>query len=156
MPYISTFIPEPSAEFLAAAARPLATFSFDFGVMTFYWWTVEQSVLVRCSDSNGRNEWFLQPDGSIRRSIADLLDDDYYLKLKELMIFTSLEYKHGIAAPQRLRDDFFRCEWSDYACDLRVISGAVELRESKKVEEETEPMKITVNVNKGERYISLV
>lgn len=129
MPRISTQIPKPSTEFFTHDGFTLGTFSFDFGAMEFYWWDAQKAVIVRCSDSSGWEEWYIQPNTNIRCSITDLLDGDYYLKLTELMMFDNTELKHGLRAPQLIRDNFFRCTWSDYACDRRAVSGSIVLRD---------------------------
>ena len=130
MSYVSVSIPEPSADFLTSAARPLAVLTFDFGVMEFWWWTDEHKVLVRCAGPEYEADaWYLQPDMKIEHSVGELLDKEYYMTLESMMLFKDDLYRHGKTASEQLRHDFFKCEWSDYACDSRPVSATVVLRE---------------------------
>lgn len=119
--YYSVAIPCPSSKWLKKHARPLALVSLPFGNLEYFWWPEHRHVIIKQSDG----AWYTQADGNILYSIEDLLDGDYYLELDELFIFKNHTYRHGTAAP---KDSFFKCEWSDYACDHRVIHATVGLR----------------------------
>ena len=156
MSRISTQIPKPSATFFSNDGFALGTFVFDFGAMEFYWWDAQKAVIARCSDEHGWEEWYIQPNANIRCSITDLLDGDYYLKLTELMMFDNTELKHGVRAPQLIRDNFFRCEWSDYACDRRAVSGSIVLRDFVEQKAVVEKPVVRNNVKKVDDPVKVV
>lgn len=120
----SVAIPRPSSKWLKKHARPLALVSLPFGSLEYFWWPENRSVIIKQSDG----AWYTQDDGKILYSIEDLLDDEYYLQLDELFVFKNYTYRHGVLVPKDQHASFFNCEWSDYACDHRVIHASVGLR----------------------------
>ncbi len=120
----SVAIPRPSSKWLNKHAQPLGLVTLPFGSLEYFWWPENRNVIIKQSDG----AWYTQADGNILYSIEDLLDDDYYLELDELFVFNNLKYRHGVAAPKDIHDSFFKCEWSDYACDHRVFHATVGLR----------------------------
>jgi hypothetical protein len=120
MSVISTPIPPPAAE---SGLFGLAWFSTPLGPLTVYWWDLYKSVVLHISYSN---LWFIQNNGLIRDSIADIFNwESSLITADELQQF---RYTSGFTGgyynlPEDLTSKFLECEWSDYACDRRPIRG---------------------------------
>ena len=77
---------------------------------TFYWLDSKQ-VIVRNGDS-----WFLQPDATIRASVAAIMNCSEDQVVLEDWNLTS----EGALEGDRAR--FLDCSWSDYAVDAMTVS----------------------------------
>jgi hypothetical protein len=119
----STIIPEPSYEFITKETQILALFNVEEKLLQFYWWRERRQVIVYV---HAHRLWLLQDDLLIRESIADALDwSEARVTTDNLVLFDGPGFRHGMAMPTPLERVFLDCEWSDYACDNRPISGSV-------------------------------
>lgn len=120
--FLSTIIPMPS-EMALESLQTLAIFTFGDRLIVFRWWAEHRKVIVH-SDLN--HTWYIQDDLDIRTSLADILDwGSHSVAVDSLMLYDDATYRHGLALPPALERVFLDCEWSDYACDHRPISGRV-------------------------------
>lgn len=122
--YRSTVIPDPTAALrVDGECTVLATIATDEGFLLYWWWESQRKVILW---SQKHRLWLLQEDMTIRESIADALDwSPAIAEVDNLMIFDGPERRHGMSLPERLVGYFLDCEWSDYACDHRPVSGHV-------------------------------
>lgn len=133
--FLSTVIPEPSYEFMTAETQILALFNVGDTVLQFYWWRERRQVIVY---TQTHRLWLLQNDLRIRESIADLMIwPEFWIEADNMVLFDGPEFRHGFAMPDALEQVFLDCEWSDYACDWRPVSGTI----TKKVFVPTPPAK---------------
>ena len=104
--FYSVSIPEP-----VAALQQLAQILYGDEVLTVFWMNDTRQVVLERDGA-----WYIQPNGSVTRSLAALLQcAPHHLVASGLFFFETPG--HGVAVDTRLSLAFYGCEWSDYACD---------------------------------------
>lgn len=121
---LSTPIPPPLTDWESTTLRLVAAVTTFSGGILVYWWVPHRSVVIYVSE---RNEWYLQNDMPIRESLADLMNwDPYLVRSREVFMFTGRSWGGaGAFLPPFMSTAFLDCEWSDYACEHRVIDVTV-------------------------------
>jgi hypothetical protein len=122
---LSTVIPEPS-EAALRGFTPLGILTWGENMLTYYWWDEPRKVVVW---AQRYGLWLLQDDCVIRDSLADVLGCSAdALETWNLMLFDGPDYHHGLQLPEKMAELFLVCEWSDYACDHRPVTGHLSIR----------------------------
>ena len=104
--FYSVSIPET-----VAALQQLAQILYGDEVLTVFWMNDTRQVVLERDGA-----WHIQPNGSVTRSLAALLQcAPHHLVASGLFFFETPG--HGVAVDTRLSLAFYGCEWSDYACD---------------------------------------
>ena len=104
--FYSISIPEP-----ISALQQLAQILYRDEVLTVFWLNNTRQVVLERAGA-----WHIQPNGSVTRSLAALLQcAPHHLVASSLFFFETPG--HGVAVDTRLSLAFYSCEWSDYACD---------------------------------------
>lgn len=118
---MSTFYSIPIPEPIAAAVEQLAQIQYRDEIISAYWYGETRQVLLRRDD-----DWFIQPNGSVLRSLAALLRcSPHHLAASNLFFFEAPG--RGVAVDNYLGLAFYSCEWSDYACDRIAVQFNLEL-----------------------------
>lgn len=93
----------------------------NYQVVHTYWRRVERQVLFKRG-----NFWFLQADGSIRKSLSLLMD---CLERDIVTVALSLfERGQFVEADPDMKNGFLNCEWSDFASDYMIINVYIQHR----------------------------
>lgn len=122
---LSSVIPEPSSVALGDF-RPLAILTWGDDMLAYYWWTSERKVILW---AQRYNLWLQQDDLKIRNSIADVLGcESGTLETWNMMLYDSPAYHHAVHLPEKIAELFLDCEWSDYACDCRPVTGQLSIK----------------------------
>ena len=106
-----------------ASARPLAHIYHPNGALEYVWNDEDRSVWFR-HVTEGEGEWVRQQDQMIVDSICDArgvrnINDVRFSDVKQYASASAT----GSAEPvtQNMSQQFLFCEWSDYACDHRLV-----------------------------------
>jgi hypothetical protein len=95
-------------------------------MLAYYWWNEPRKVVVW---AQRYGLWLLQDDLVIRDSIADILGcSAAAIETWNMMLFDGPEYHHGVQLPEKMAELFLECEWSNYACDHRPVTGHLSIR----------------------------
>lgn len=115
MPFYSIEIPTPNIP--STHLNALAQIRTPTEYIEVFWWP-EKRKPIFCI--NG--QWYIQPDGNIRGSIAVLLgSEERAVQFQDLFLFEGAKYVHGYAASQNDERSFVECDWSDYAVDCMAF-----------------------------------
>ena len=115
--FYSTPIPEP----ISASVDQLAQIHLanTDEIISVYWYSETRQIVL-----NREDDWYIQPNGSVLRSLAALLHcEPHHLVAESLFFFETPG--HGVAVDRQLSLALYNCEWSDYACDKISIQFAL-------------------------------
>lgn len=122
---LSSVIPEPAQQALENFL-PLAILTLGDDMLSYYWWSSQSKVVVWAQHYN---LWLQQNDAKIRDSLADVLGCvGLALETSNMMLFDGPRFHHGVQLPDKMAELFLDCEWSDYACDRRPVTGRLTIR----------------------------
>jgi hypothetical protein len=108
-----------------AEAHPIAILTWGDNAFAFYWWDAHKKVIIWAQKYG---QWLLQADMNIRDSILDIVDlPGADVELSNVMLFDGPTFHRGVELPEKMKELFLDCEWSDYACDHRPIMGNISI-----------------------------
>jgi len=111
--FYSTPIPQPISATVDQLAQIHLTNTDE--IISVYWYADTRQIVL-----NREDDWYIQPNGSVLRSLAALLHcEPHHLVAESLFFFETPG--HGVAVDRQLSLAFYNCEWSDYACDKIAI-----------------------------------
>ena len=115
--------PSPSAY---GTLSPLAILRWGDNAFAYYWWAAQKKVVIWAEKYS---MWLLQTDMNIRDSILDIVDlPGTEVELDSFIVYDGPSLHHAVEMPERMKELFLDCTWSDYACDHRPISGRISIR----------------------------
>jgi hypothetical protein len=115
--------PSPSA---FSVLHPLSLLNWGDNIFAFYWWAEQKKVIIWAQKYA---QWLLQPDMNIRDSILDIVDlPGTDVELTNFVLYDGPLLQHAAEMPERMKELFLDCEWSDYACDHRPVTGRISIR----------------------------
>lgn len=115
------------------SARPLAHIHHPNGTLEYVWNDEDRSVWFRHATGG---EWIRQQDQAIVDSICDALG---LRNVNDLRCSDVKQYSSGSASgstesvTQNMSEQFLLCDWSDYACDHRLVVATLLLDEAGQV-----------------------
>lgn len=109
-----------SDTFRNGSLQQLAQISTSQGTLVICWKPLSHEVLINDID----NHWHIQNNAIIRDSLAAIMNcDPFDIGIRGLELSESIG--NWEKADEKMTRDFLDCEWSDYACDLLVISCCI-------------------------------
>lgn len=119
-------IPRPSFE--DDTLEQLAQFTTQSdGFITVYWIRATKQVVIN-QEFPWRSEekWYIQPDGYITDSIAEIVGvKQSVIEVQNFNVGHSYDMSTFHPQDEEMTNNFYNCKWSDYTCDHLIMQGCL-------------------------------
>lgn len=119
MPSYTVRIPTPSAAEIANLWQ-VGQFNTPYsGLLNVYWINSTKQVLLHMGSS-----WYIQDDGYITDSLADMLNvRKSILEVENMRVGVNIPdmFDYNVPADDEMYRQIHKCTWSDYTCDFMTI-----------------------------------